>query len=55
MVKKGVYQSPSMMALEVGKEDVIRTSGDASSGGSSGGGTIVPPISNGGDFNGEDY
>ncbi len=46
--KKGGYKTPKINTVKI-VEDVITSSGE------NGGGSVVPPISNGGGYSGEDY
>lgn len=54
MKKKIVYQKAEITVVSfLDRVDIITTSGAGENLG--GGGTVVPPISNGGDYKGDDY
>ena len=52
MKKKGLYQKPELTTVSfLASVDVITASNDSEGGV----GTVVPPISNGGDYKGDNY
>ena len=55
MKKQILYKKPALQTIYFDEEDVIKTSNGVNGGGTSGGGNVVPPISNGGNYGGEDY
>ena len=56
MKKKIVYQKAEITVVSfLDRVDIITTSGGNAGENLGGGGTVVPPISNGGDYKGDNY